>query len=148
MPASKQSRYLTEALARLDSLTDWEHRLRGSMRVGLEPMKDLMQRMGNPHESFHSIHVTGTKGKGSVCALIAAGLLRAGWRVGCYSSPHVECVTERVSILGHPTDEDELARALMRALDEYDAARRFRTPGYDATWFDMLTAAAFRSRQA
>jgi dihydrofolate synthase / folylpolyglutamate synthase len=70
------------------------------MRVGLEPMRDLMQRLGNPHERFRSVHVAGTKGKGSVCALIEAGLLRAGLKVGRYSSPHVEHVTERVSILG------------------------------------------------
>jgi dihydrofolate synthase/folylpolyglutamate synthase len=143
MSEPAQSSDLTEALSRLDELTDWERRPRGSMRVGLEPMFDLMQRLGNPHESFRSIHVAGTKGKGSVCALVEAGLLRVGLRVGRYSSPHVERVTERVNILGQPADEAELARTLTRTLDGYEAAKRAQTPASDATWFDVLTAAAF-----
>jgi dihydrofolate synthase/folylpolyglutamate synthase len=113
------------------------------MRVGLDPMRDLMHRLDNPHENFRSIHVAGTKGKGSVCALIEAGLSRAGWRLGRYASPHVEHVTERVSILGRAADETELAAALTRTLDAYETAKRAETPGGDATWFDVLTAAAF-----
>ena len=143
MPESAQSTDLTEALSHLDELTNWERRPRGSMRVGLGPMYDLMRRLGNPHESFRSVHVAGTKGKGSVCALIEAGLLRAGLRVGRYSSPHVEHVTERVSLLGQPTAEAKLARALLQTLDEYEAAKQAETPASDATWFDILTAAAF-----
>lgn len=143
MPASLQSHDLTEALARLDALTDWERRPRGSMRVGLEAMRDLVQRLGNPQDSFRSIHVAGTKGKGSVCALIEAGLLRAKQRVGRYASPHVEHVTERVNILGRPADEIELACALTRTLDAYEAARRAGTPGRDTTWFDVMTATSF-----
>ena len=143
MSEPAQSRDLTEVLSRLDELTNWERRPRGSMRVGLEPMHDLMQRLGDPHKSFRSLHVAGTKGKGSVCALIEAGLLRAGLKVGRYASPHVERVTERVSILGQPTDETKLARAATRRLDEYEAAKRAQTSASDATWFDVLTAAAF-----
>ena len=77
-------------MARLDALTDWESRPRSAMRVGLEPMLDLAQRLGDPQKSFRSIHVAGTKGKGSVSALIEAALVRAGLRVGRYASPHVE----------------------------------------------------------
>ncbi|TXI08395.1 MAG: bifunctional folylpolyglutamate synthase/dihydrofolate synthase, partial [Rhizobium sp.] len=79
------------------------------MRVGLEPMLDLMQRLGNPHRSFRAIHVAGTKGKGSVSALLEAGLLRAGWKVGRYGSPHVDHVNERVSVLGREVGDDALA---------------------------------------
>src|SRR5258708_1794488 len=61
-----ENRHLTQALARLDALTDWERRPRNTMRVGLEPMRDLAARLGNPQKSFRSIHVAGTKGKGSV----------------------------------------------------------------------------------
>ena len=61
---------LARVTARLDALTDWERRPRGTMRVGLEPMLDLATRLGDPQKSFRSIHVAGTKGKGSVSALI------------------------------------------------------------------------------
>src|SRR5208282_5219246 len=134
---------LTKAMARLDALTDWERRPRGTMRVGLAPMLDLAARLGDPQKAFRSIHVAGTKGKGSVSALIEAALAHAGLRVGRYGSPHVERVTERVSVQGREIDEASLARALNRALDAYEAAHQAKTPAADATWFDLLTAAAF-----
>ena len=138
-----ENRDLTQALARLDALTDWERRPRNTMRVGLGPMQDLAVRLGDPQKSFRAIHVAGTKGKGSVSALIEAALARAGLRVGRYGSPHVERITERVSVQGHDVDEPTLARALNRALDAYEAARAAGTPAANATWFDLLTAAAF-----
>ena len=138
-----ENRDLSRAMARLDVLTDWERRPRNTMRVGLEPMRDLAARLGDPQRSFRAIHVAGTKGKGSVSALIEAALAHAGLRVGRYASPHVERVTERVSVQGHDVDEPTLARALNQALDAYEAARKAGTPAVDATWFDLLTAAAF-----
>ena len=134
---------LAEAMARLDALTDWERRPRRTMRVGLAPMLDLAARLGDPHRAFRSIHVAGTKGKGSVSALIEAALARAGLAVGRYGSPHVERVNERVSVGGRDVDDRTLARGLARALDAYEAARGERTAAAEATWFDLLTAAAF-----
>ena len=141
--AMAENHDLARAMARLDALTDWERRPRNKMRVGLEPMRDLAARLGDPQKSFRSIHVAGTKGKGSVSALIEAALAHAGLRVGRYASPHVERITERVSVQGHDVDEPTLARALNRALDAYEAARKAGTPAANATWFDLLTAAAF-----
>ena len=138
-----ENRDLTQAQGRLDALTDWERRPRNTMRVGLEPMQDLAMRLGDPQKSFRAIHVAGTKGKGSVSALIEAALAHAGLRVGRYGSPHVERITERVSVQGHDVDEPTLARALNRALDAYETARAAGTPAADATWFDLLTASAF-----
>jgi dihydrofolate synthase/folylpolyglutamate synthase len=130
-------------MARLDALTDWERRPRKFMRVGLEPMLDLAARLGDPQKAFRAVHVAGTKGKGSVSALIEAALARAGPKVGRYASPHVESVTERVTLEGRDVDETTLARALARALDAYEAARSEHTPAAEATWFDLLTATAF-----
>jgi dihydrofolate synthase/folylpolyglutamate synthase len=134
---------LAAVLSRLDALTDWERRPRNRMRVGLEPARDLASRLCNPQLAFRAVHVGGTKGKGSVSALIEAGLARAGVAVGRYGSPHVEHVTERVSLQGRDVAPDVLARALDRALDAYEAARREGTAAADATWFDCLTMAAF-----
>src|ERR1700722_6056503 len=138
-----ENRDLIQAQARLDALTDWEGRPRNAMRSALEPMQDLAARLGDPQRSFRSIHVAGTKGKGSVSALIEAALAHAGLRVGRYASPHVERITERVSVQGHDVDEPTLARALNRALDAYEDARQAGTAAVNATWFDLLTAAAF-----
>ncbi len=143
MPLLVENRELAEAMARLDRLTDWERRPRKTMRVGLAPILDLAARLGDPHKAFRSIHVAGTKGKGSVAALIEAALARAGLAVGRYGSPHVERVTERVSLQGADVEESTLAGALTQALDAYEDARRARTAAADATWFDLLTSAAF-----
>jgi dihydrofolate synthase / folylpolyglutamate synthase len=138
-----ENRELTAALARLDALTNWERRPRGAMRVGLQSMLDLAARLGDPQKSFRSVHVAGTKGKGSVSALIEAALAHGGLRVGRYASPHVEHVTERVSLQGRAIDPLTLARALDTSLDAYEAARNAKTEGANATWFDVMTCAAF-----
>jgi dihydrofolate synthase / folylpolyglutamate synthase len=132
---------LIEALERLDRL--WEKASRRSMRVGLGPILDLSERLGNPHRTLRTIHVTGTKGKGSVSALIEAGLLKAGLRVGAYRSPHVELVTERINVSGRPVDQQKLARALETVLDVYEDIKETETPAASATWFDVVTCAAF-----
>ncbi|WP_457810258.1 bifunctional folylpolyglutamate synthase/dihydrofolate synthase [Rhizobium ruizarguesonis] len=112
------------------------------MRVDLEPMRDLARRLGDPQNSFRIVHLAGTKGKGSTCALIEAGLLRAGFSVGRYASPHVMHITERVSIDGRPVGEERLADALGAALAAFKDARREATDGQRATWFDILTVSA------
>ncbi|MDE2398731.1 MAG: hypothetical protein KGM91_25125 [Burkholderiales bacterium] len=128
---------------RLQQLTDWERAERSRMRVDLEPERDLLARLGQPQRRFKSVHVGGTKGKGSVCALIEAGLLAAGLRTGRYASPHIEHVTERVNLNGQPVSEPVLAEALRHALSARDAAAAAASPGRHASWFDVVTAAAF-----
>jgi dihydrofolate synthase/folylpolyglutamate synthase len=139
---------LRTALERLDSLVDWERweRSRGSvarMRVSVEPMEDLTRRLGHPERAFRHVHVAGTKGKGSVASLVAEGLRRAGLRTGVYASPHVERVNERIVVDGDPLDDDALAAAMEQALVAREAAVAAGTAAADATWFDVLTAAAF-----
>ena len=143
--AAESNASLTGVWYRLQALVDWERADRAGMRVDLSPEVDLMARLGNPHRRFRSVHVAGTKGKGSVCALIEAGLVHAGLRAGRYGSPHIEHVTERVSHFGRPVSDALLAAALIHALDARDAACREGTPARDASWFDVVTAAAFWS---
>ena len=78
------------------------------MRVGLEPMVDLAQRLGDPQKSFRSIHVAGTKGKGSTAAMMAAILSASGIRAGLYSSPHLHRLEERFTIDGRPAAPEEV----------------------------------------
>jgi len=151
---------LDAALARLDALVDLERLDRSKAaldapgstastgvaairRVGLDPIRDLLARLGDPQRRFRAVHVAGTKGKGSVTALVALGLRRAGRSVGLYTSPHVEFVGERVHVDGAPLADTKLAVHLHRALDARAAAVAEGTAARDATWFDTLTAAAF-----
>ncbi len=130
---------------RFDSLVNWERSARAAMRVDLSPELDLMARMGEPHLALRTVHVTGTKGKGSVCSLIEAGLLQAGHRAGRYASPHIEHLSERVSLMGQPISDAEMLRALESALDARDVAVAEGSAAREATWFDVITAAAFRA---
>lgn len=130
-------------LERLESLKNWERGPRSRMEPSIAPMRDLMVRLGNPHLRFAAIHVTGTKGKGSVCALLEATLHQAGLRVGRYASPHVHSIRERVSLRRKDVAEDRLMEALERVLEVRDEASLAGTPASAATWFDVFTAAAF-----
>jgi dihydrofolate synthase/folylpolyglutamate synthase len=135
---------LARVIERLDRLVDWEKRDRSpSMRRGLEPVADLLRRLGMPHQRFRAVHVAGTKGKGTTAALIAAGLARAGLSVGLYTSPHVDTVRERVAIDGELVGADELAAALERGMEARVRAESEGGEARAATWFDVLTAAAF-----
>lgn len=135
---------LAATLQRLDALLDWERRERAQMRVDLAPVSDLLQRLGQPQRAFRSVHVSGTKGKGSVCALVAAGLRAAGLRAGRYTSPHVERLNERIVLDGEPIADGALAAALEAALQAREQAARVGAAGGMASRFDVLTAAAFR----
>jgi dihydrofolate synthase/folylpolyglutamate synthase len=142
---------LKQALARLDALVNLERADRSAgapgadalRRAGLEPMRDLCARLAAPERAFRAVHVAGTKGKGSVSTFLAHGLLRAGFSVGLYTSPHVSDVCERLAIGGRLVPPGVLARHLERALDARAAALRDGTAGGNASWFDVFTAAAF-----
>ncbi|MDR5832320.1 Mur ligase family protein [Caballeronia sp. LP006] len=134
---------LQQILSKLDTLTNWEHRARSTMKMTLDPMRDLMTRLGNPHIGFRAIHITGTKGKGSVGALLEVALLKAGLSVGRYASPHLEQVNERVSLQCSPISNEALSNSLALALDALEDARSAGSPGEHASWFDVFTAAAF-----
>jgi dihydrofolate synthase / folylpolyglutamate synthase len=132
---------LQSALSRLDARIDWERADRGALRQDLGPIEALLSSLGHPERAGQVVHVGGTKGKGSVSALIGAALTAQGSRVGVYASPHVERVTERVRVDGAEVEDPALAAALIAALDVVE------DPGAGAagaaTWFDLLTAAAF-----
>lgn len=78
----------------------------------LERMRAFLARLGDPQDRLRVVHVTGTKGKGSTAAMLAAMLRAAGYRVGLFTSPHLVRVEERIQIDGEPISAAELA-ALM-----------------------------------
>lgn len=100
-------------------------------------MRALMRRLKRPERGFKSVHIAGTNGKGSTAYMISRILMTAGYRTGLYVSPHLQKVTERISINGRPVSAKRLA-AILRAVLEQSRIGRL-----SPTWFDALTAAAF-----
>jgi dihydrofolate synthase / folylpolyglutamate synthase len=131
----------SKAMRFLATLADYE-RLRivryNSQNFDLERMRLLLKKLGNPQDQFRSVHVAGTKGKGSTCAMIASMLQACGYKVGLYTSPHLVDIRERIQINGEMIGQAEFAR-LIKAM-ETTIARMKPTP----TYFDVLTAAAFK----
>lgn len=76
-------------------------------RFDLGRMRELLRRLGDPHEDYPIIHIAGTKGKGSVSAMCAAALKAGGYRVGLYTSPHLQEYTERMQIDGVQIPKEE-----------------------------------------
>jgi dihydrofolate synthase/folylpolyglutamate synthase len=74
----------------------------------LDRMRALMAELGNPQDTYRILHVAGTKGKGSVCALAASGLRAAGYRTGLYTSPHLVDYCERIQVDGVPMPHERL----------------------------------------
>lgn len=101
----------------------------------------LLHHLGDPHQVFPAIHVAGSKGKGSVAAMCAACLRAAGFKVGLYTSPHLQEFRERIRILTPTTIDGRIPRpavvTLVEALREVVPA----VPGL--TWFELVTALAF-----
>jgi dihydrofolate synthase/folylpolyglutamate synthase len=80
----------------------------GEMRQNLGQLRAFLDDLGRPDLRYPVIHVAGTKGKGSTCAMLAAVLHKAGYRVGCFTSPHLHTLNERFAINGKPCPNDRL----------------------------------------
>jgi dihydrofolate synthase/folylpolyglutamate synthase len=113
---------------------------RGMFRIqpGLERVKRVLAVLGHPQNRWPSIHIAGTNGKGSVAATLESVLRSSGYRTGLYTSPHLVDLRERIQVNGAPVMEDfcSIADDVLRA------ERRARAP---LTYFELLTAIAFRS---
>jgi dihydrofolate synthase/folylpolyglutamate synthase len=104
----------------------------------LERMRALLHLLGDPHERLRLVHIAGTKGKGSTAAMIGSVLNAAGYRVGLFTSPHLERVEERMSVDGVPITHEELSAIMARIAP---AVRELeRSPGPTATFFEISTA--------
>lgn len=110
------------------------------IKPGLETTVALLERLGRPERSFVSIHVAGTNGKGSVCAMLDAVLRRTGLRVGLYTSPHLVRFNERIRVNGQEISDEALA-ALFDDMEPQAAA--VAAAGREPTFFEFTTALAF-----
>ena len=125
-----------EGLINVERRPEWPYQ-----RLGLDPIRRLLARLGDPQARLSAIHVAGSKGKGST-ALLAEALLRAaGERVGTFTSPHLERWTERFRIDGREVEGEHLAAAIERVRPHVEALRA-DDPARAPTFFDAITAAA------
>ncbi len=111
----------------------------------LDRMRRLLTRIGNPEQDLAAVHVAGTKGKGSTSAMIAAALQAAGYRVGLYTSPHLECLEERFVVNQQMCSGTQLVDLLARIAPVVaDMDRQAASDGRTGpTYFEITTAVAF-----
>lgn len=101
-------------------------------------MLRILSGLGNPHKQYKTIHLAGTKGKGSTAHMVAAMLGHAGYGTGLYTSPHFVTLRERIRFDGRIVTEPEFARLIAKTAP---VARKLRKDS--PTFFELMTAAAF-----
>ena len=109
-------------------------------RPGLERMKQLLQRMGNPQDKLKYIHIAGTNGKGSVCAMLSATLVSAGYKTGLFISPYITDFRERIQINNQMVEKE----TLVKAVDEtFPLVQQLSDEGIVITEFEYVNALQF-----
>src|SRR5581483_3817731 len=131
-----------DAIAYLLQFADFERSGRFAERPDLAPMLDLLARLGDPQLGRPTVHIAGSKGKGSTAAMTESILRAAGYRTGLCSSPHLHSYCERIRIDGRPIAESEFA-ALVDAIRPAVKAVNQREDGRRLITFDLLTAMGF-----
>jgi len=140
--STPQIRTFRSAVNYLDSLVNYERVPRARYtpgNFGIARMTRLLSELGNPHRSFKTAHLAGTKGKGSTATMLAEMLRGCGMKVGLYTSPHLLNVRERVVVDGQKIPEQAFTRAVA-AIAKITTQARVTPP----TYFEVLTAVAFQ----
>lgn len=110
----------------------------------LDTMEFLCQKLGNPQDTFPSVHVAGSKGKGSTSVMIASILEAAGYTTGLYTSPHILSFAERVASAKGPLPEQIYQAATARLMEAVSSIPARDLPGQrPITWFELVTTFAF-----
>ncbi|MBI4303423.1 MAG: hypothetical protein HY665_03690, partial [Chloroflexi bacterium] len=133
-----------QALDYIYSFVDYEKepRLRDAVLYDLRRMDELLGRLGNPHLAAKTVHVAGTKGKGSISAMLASVLIASGYKTGLYTSPHLHALNERIRVNDQLISDEELVALVDRIRPEVDAVNEKATYGL-LTTFEVLTALGF-----
>ena len=109
-------------------------------KEGLTNMRAVMARLGNVQDALKMVHVAGTNGKGSTCAMLERVLREAGYKTGLYTSPYIERYNERIRINGKPIEGEKLA-ALVEEV--WPVIESLREEGLCITEFELGTVLAF-----
>lgn len=108
------------------------------INLGLDRISALLEVLGNPQDKLKCIHVAGTNGKGSVCAIISAVLSKAGMKIGLYTSPHIFEYTERIQINGFDISKEDFTKYIFEICEIADKNN------IHLTEFEILTAVMFK----
>ena len=118
-------------------------RTTAGIKPGLEVITALLEALGNPHHQLAVIHVAGTNGKGSVCAMLESVLRETGFKTGLYTSPHLIDFSERFRVSGEQITAEKLDGYIARMEQVADAVEE--SSGLrGATFFEISTAIAFQ----
>lgn len=121
----------------MNSYSDFINYLNKSEKIGikfgLENTRLLLERLGSPHKKLRCIHVAGTNGKGSVCAMLSSVLNQTGIKTGLYTSPHLVDIRERIRIQERDITEQELLQVAKKIIP-------LASP--ETTYFELLTVIA------
>ena len=109
-------------------------------RPGLERMRELLRRLGDPQDKLKYIHVAGTNGKGSVCAMLSSVLTAAGYKTGLFISPYITDFRERIQINNQPIGKDVLTDAVEKT---FPILEQLRNEGIIITEFEYVNALQF-----
>jgi len=133
-----------KAMDYLNSRTNYEKKWPsyGSVTFNLDRMRRLNVLLGSPHERYPSVHLTGTKGKGSTATMVSSILQAAGLKTGLYTSPHLVNIEERIRVDGRDIPHERLAAALQRVSGPAEFMRGVAPPPHP-TFFEIFTTAAF-----
>ena len=127
------------------SFTDYE-KIPGiaytSANYDLRRMEKLLQPLGNPHLGIKTVHIAGTKGKGSMAAMISQVLITAGYKAGLFTSPHLHTLRERIRINGTMIPEADFAALVTKLKPIVEKVNKEAAYG-ELTTFEILTAVVF-----
>ncbi len=132
----------TEGLSFLYSLADFERTGRFANRTDVVPVLTLLDELDNPQVGRLTVHIAGSKGKGSVAAMCDSVLRAAKLRTGLFTSPHLHRFVERIQIDGQPVTTEKFAEGLTAVAAAVDRVRD-RLPDRSLVTFDVLTALGF-----
>ncbi len=111
------------------------------IKLGLDRIKDICNKLGNPQNSYKIVHVGGTNGKGSVCRFLESVLVTSGYKVGAYTSPHLQRFSERIVVNKKEISEAEIVKLLVKVKPIIEQMiNENNTP----TYFEIVTAIAFQ----
>jgi len=132
-----------QAMKYLFECTDYERQKKLRYNVttfNLDRMEELLKAVGNPHKKIKTIHIAGTKGKGSTATMLARMIEANAYKVGLYTSPHVTTLHERIAVNSRMISQKEMSGLINRI---HGPIEKLRKKDKAPTFFEILTAMAF-----